>query len=298
MADKSDVFLTEDGVELVGSGESPEVAIEGGNHWDLTETDGDLRIGDDENMLKMGVAKDGGGAGNASIWATSKLKLGGSGASVVTIDADSVHPSGAGHALGTVDHPWGGLVSEGNISVYGADLDLDDDSTLNVAGDALFSGKILFSADLFGDLTPESNYNLGAADRRWGTLYVNSIDKSSDRRLKTDIEDFTDGLDAVLDLRPVSYTRRDDGTDTHLGFVGQEVAEVLPETVTVPESDDGYLGLDYTELVPVLVDAIQDQHAETEKLEAQVDRQRERIDEQEERIQDLEERLAALEEAR
>ncbi|MFB6206665.1 MAG: hypothetical protein ABEJ05_09095 [Haloglomus sp.] len=99
MADKSDVFLLQDGIRLVGSGTSPEVDIEGGGHWNLAESDGDLRIGDEENMLKMGVALDGGGRGNASIWATADLKLGSHGTSVARINSEGVHPTGSDYSL-------------------------------------------------------------------------------------------------------------------------------------------------------------------------------------------------------
>lgn len=123
------------------------------------------------------------------------------------------------------------------------------------------------------------------------------MNKSSDRRLKTDIEEFDRGLEAVLELRPVSYARRDNGEDTHLGLIGQEVADVLPEVVDLPEDEGGHLGVDYLEIVAVLVDAVQDQQAEKDRLENRVDEQRGRIEDQERRIERLEQRLDALEEA-
>lgn len=107
MANKSDVVLEEETVRIRSSGESPVVDIEGGNHWNLSESDGDLRIGDTENMLKMGVSKGGGGAGNARIWATSDLKLGSRGQSVVSIDGQGLHPQEESKAmLGKGDKPW------------------------------------------------------------------------------------------------------------------------------------------------------------------------------------------------
>ncbi len=302
MAEKPDVFLMDDGVRIEGGGGSPEVDIAGGNHWDLAESDGDLRIGDDENKLKMGVALGGAGAGNARIWASSELKLGASGRSVVTVD-------GGGVRLGSRSV----LETRGDVSILG-------DSTLEVEGNALFTGQIAVGGDFIGNLEPAASgsYDVGIAGARWDTLYVNNVNKASDRRLKTDVETLDGGLDAVEDLRPVSYTRRDDGGETHLGLIGQEVAEVLPEVVDRPDDGDGYLGLDYTELVAVLVDAVQDHRAETgaledrvedqaerierqdDRIEAQRDRietQQEQLDAQAERIEDLEARLAALEAA-
>ena len=52
--------------------------IQGQSNWDLDNSDGDFRIGDDNYRLSMGVALGGGGAGNAAIRAKggNALKLG------------------------------------------------------------------------------------------------------------------------------------------------------------------------------------------------------------------------------
>jgi hypothetical protein len=59
------------------------------------------------------------------------------------------------------------------------------------------------------------------------------------------------------------------------------VAAVLPEIVVRGDDPDDPLGMNYGELTPVLVKAIQEQQ--------------EQIDEQEARIQEMESRLSALE---
>lgn len=350
MADKADVILEENTVRIRSTGESPVLDIEGGNHWNLSKNDGDVRIGDAENMLKMGVAKGGGGAGNARIWATADLKLGSSGESVVSIDDQGVHPHGDGYALGRPDDRWftaniGILDVENGVS---SDLlpfyfDTPDDNRLDLGSDGARWGTLWTDEVDANTITTDSHLNvgeeiycdgnlrltgdggtftgraivqqlsvsegsftitplgsgqdLGAEDAAWDTLYVKNIPSQSDRRLKTDIEEVEGGLDAVLGLRPVSYSWRDNGDDTQLGLIGQEVADVLPEVVTIPDDDEGYLGVDYTELVAVLVDAVQEQHADNEALEERVERQQEHIEDQQERIDDLEARLVALEEA-
>lgn len=48
----------------------------GGNGWDLINSDGDLKIGDNFNKIKMGIALGGGGAGWAGIVATNNLGFG------------------------------------------------------------------------------------------------------------------------------------------------------------------------------------------------------------------------------
>lgn len=353
MAEESNVILNEESVEIVGGG-SPIVDVKSGNNWDLANNDGDLRIGKNENELKIGVATDGNGAGNVQIWANrGNLKLGALNEPVLKIDDGGVHAHNGTYNLGRPDSEFhdawldgnvylgpesnrltlgnervratdtlglgvndsdavtvDGQQMEPNLDEYGLGSDQNrwftthfDRSNVNVLNveEGVISSLIPVVGDgEFSLPTP----NLGSEANRWGTLWAHETQTTSDRRLKSDIETYEGGLDAVLDLRPVSFSYRRNGDETHLGLIGQEVADVLPEVVTVPDDNDGYLGMDYSELVAVLVDAIQAQHAETETLERRVADQTERIeaqqaeiDDQQERIDDLENRLAALEQA-
>jgi hypothetical protein len=64
--------------------------VAGKSNWDLDNNDGDLRIGDDNNRLSMGVALGGGGAGDAAIRAKdgNQLRLGAGGRRVLSVQAD------------------------------------------------------------------------------------------------------------------------------------------------------------------------------------------------------------------
>ena len=44
-----------------------------------------------------------------------------------------------------------------------------------------------------------------------------------------------------------------------IGFIAQEVVELIPEIVSLPEEDDDLYGLYYDMLIPVLTKAIQEQ---------------------------------------
>lgn len=103
----------------------------------------------------------------------------------------------------------------------------------------------------------------------------------SDRRLKTNIEPLHVGLNEIMSINPVSYTKTvGENTYQELGFVAQEVEEVLPELITV-EEETSLLGVKHTELLPVMVRAIQEQQ--------QI------IEQQQIRIESIESRLAVLE---
>ncbi len=44
--------------------------------------------------------------------------------------------------------------------------------------------------------------------------------------------------------------------------MAQDVQKIIPEIVNVPENEDDYLSIRYTELIPVLTKAIQEQETE------------------------------------
>jgi len=76
-------------------------------------------------------------------------------------------------------------------------------------------------------------YDLASSTLRIKTPYsVNDLNFTSDRRVKSDIEDITPdfGLGKVLSLRPRSFMKDD---RFQYGFIAQEVYEHLPEVVTV-----------------------------------------------------------------
>ncbi|MDX1740895.1 MAG: tail fiber domain-containing protein, partial [Rhodothermales bacterium] len=79
------------------------------------------------------------------------------------------------------------------------------------------------------------------------------------------------GLADVLALRPVDFRwkERPDG-GPQIGLIAQEVAEVIPEAIVPPSDSDEYYGLSYTELIPVLIRAIQEQQVEIEVLRGRV----------------------------
>jgi hypothetical protein len=128
--------------------------------------------------------------------------------------------------------------------------------------------------DLYTSMEPISNdaLNLGAASYRWANVYTVNLDELSDGRAKTDVSDLSDGLSRVLGLRPISFSWIDDeGSATNLGFIAQEVESVVPEAVSRSDDSDGTMGLHYSEIIPVLTKAIQEQQAEIEDLRARLE---------------------------
>jgi hypothetical protein len=113
----------------------------------------------------------------------------------------------------------------------------------------------------------DNTKSLGSGATRWTAVYaVNGVIQTSDQRMKNNIRDLRYGLDAVLALRPVSYSWKSDTKSKKIGLIAQEVKQIIPEVVV----GDEQLGMNYGELVPVLIKAIQEQQKTIEALEEKI----------------------------
>jgi len=136
---------------------------------------------------------------------------------------------------------------------------------------------------------PYSNnvISLGSSSYKWTAVYaVNGTIQTSDLRYKTNISDIQYGLNEVLKLRPVSYNWKNEklniGDTKNLGFIAQEMESIVPDVVVHTQTEidkethqpasefpDTY-GVKYSELIPVLVKAIQEQQAQIEQLKQEI----------------------------
>ena len=93
----------------------------------------------------------------------------------------------------------------------------------------------------------------------------------SDITLKTNIKPIQGALETISKLQGVSFTWKDDtdankmtGIKDDLGFIAQQVQEVLPDLVR--KNDNGLLSLRDKGIIPVLVEAIKELKAEIDIL--------------------------------
>jgi trimeric autotransporter adhesin len=141
----------------------------------------------------------------------------------------------------------------------------DEDDRLVFRADTLFLFRV-------GNVIPSTNgfQNLGDSTHRWGTIFAaNGTIQTSDARLKQAVTNLGYGLNQVLQLRPVSFQWKDrtDGR-TYLGLLAQEVEKVIPEAIEKAKDPDAPLGLNYANLVPVMIKAVQEQQTVIERREA------------------------------
>jgi hypothetical protein len=100
---------------------------------------------------------------------------------------------------------------------------------------------------------------------------------NSDKRLKNINSNIESAIDKLLTLRAVNFSWKSDDTNKeNIGLIAQDVEQVFPQIIDkikMPSKvgekqtdETEYLGVRYTELIPVLVKAIQELKAENDTL--------------------------------
>jgi|GEM_PF-5341971 len=111
-----------------------------------------------------------------------------------------------------------------------------------------------------------------------GTLHVNGttwntsgVWQTSDKRFKENIEVISNAADILKQVKGYRYDFRTGefpgmnfSDDRQIGFIAQELKEVVPEAVV--QGDDGYLAVNYDMIVPVLVEAYKELKTELEEI--------------------------------
>ena len=128
-------------------------------------------------------------------------------------------------------------------------------------------------AFVIGNGTGTSDRSNAFEVRKDGQVSVNGVVvHASDERLKENIEELTYGIDEILQLRPVTYNwKRYPENGRNIGLVAQDVKDVLPELVSTDRSEHQYLNIDYTNIIPVLINGIKELKAENDELKARIE---------------------------
>jgi hypothetical protein len=129
--------------------------------------------------------------------------------------------------------------------------------------------------------TTSSSYALYVS----GAIYSTSnIVSASDARLKDNVNTIENALDKVLNLRGVTFTwnnRKEDDPDyqkTQIGFIAQEVEEVVPEVVTYAEDIDEY-SLNYGQMTALLTEAMKQQQEMINNMKKEIEELKKKLGE-------------------
>src|SRR5436190_470235 len=161
-----------------------------------------------------------------------------------------------------------GGAGEVGIGVYGNELRLHADNP---------GAKVsLGTQDLFGVFTENAKAERNGvyAFSIFGSLWVNGTTYASDERFKQNIKPISSPLQKLLQLKGVEYEMKvNEFSKNHftperqIGLIAQNVEKIIPEAVN---EMDGYKGVDYAKLVPLLIEGIKEQQKQFETSSEEV----------------------------
>lgn len=147
----------------------------------------------------------------------------------------------------------------------GTIVDVDGKFKILTVGDAYFIGNVGIG------IAPDPSYKLYVS----GKLRTNGINETSDIRFKENILLINYALDKIMKINGVTYEwRRDEypemnfTTQRQYGIIAQDLQVVVPELVDTDSS--GYKSIQYTHIIPILIEAIKEMEAQILKDKADI----------------------------
>jgi hypothetical protein len=139
-------------------------------------------------------------------------------------------------------------------------------------GNQIINGTLTLSSSAAVELTVIGNQVITGSLTATGDVVAFS---TSDRRHKNNIVLISDALSKVTKLNGVTWEWNDDvdaatKETPKTGLIAQEVQEVLPEVVK--ERADGFLALDYSKTIGLLVEAIKEQQTQIHSLTLEIEK--------------------------
>ena len=174
-----------------------------------------------------------------------------------------IYRAKAAGANGNTREAWIGVYKHSAITSAAGFIFLDQEN----------SNNSYFWADNSGNFRRTgSSSNIGTTN---GTVVGT---QTSDERLKNVGENVSYGLAEVLQLQPKQYTLKSEPDVNKIGFIAQEVESIIPEAVFDTkeelegheEGDRTQLGMEYVQLIPVLVNAIKEQQTTIADLQSRL----------------------------
>ena len=198
-----------------------------------------------------------------------------------------------GNITTSTTDPWNGGLMRANMNIAATNaVHIRINDTSDARNNYPIHLRYVFShSALYAHTGAEgigSPATLGNSTYAWGSIYLSNIKadegtatlsstpsgqiiaNTSDIKFKQNIENLNYGLAEVLQLNPITFEWKpesDRGTGRRIGFIAQETEQVIPEVVGhITTHDDEFKTLSYSDLVPVLTKAIQEQQAIIENL--------------------------------
>jgi Chaperone of endosialidase/Head domain of trimeric autotransporter adhesin len=161
-----------------------------------------------------------------------------------------------------------GTYGDVGIGAYGGELRLQNDIP-----NGKISMGVLETTGSFTELA-KAERSGAFAFSIFGNLWVNGTTYASDERFKQNITPIGSPLQKLLQLNGVEYEmkageyhKNNFQTGRQMGLLAQNVEKVAPEAVN---EKDGYKGVDYARLVPLLIESIKAQQVQINALQQEL----------------------------
>lgn len=151
------------------------------------------------------------------------------------------------------------------IATDGADVDgpivfsQEGPNALNLAGTLSSSAGATF----MGELIANNAFSVS------GSALANSWTAKSSIRFKEDVKPLDFDMDKIMQLRPVEFVWKEDKKED-VGFIAEEVGVVIPKIIEYENNGVDAKGLDYTRIIPYLIECVKEQQKRIEKLEKEL----------------------------
>jgi hypothetical protein len=179
-------------------------------------------------------------------------------------NVNPISPLSFSASLGEKILLYPGGAGEVGIGVYGNELRLHADNP---------GAKVSFGTQTnAGVFTEAGKFQItgGYALSVFGNIWANGTTYASDERFKQNITAIASPLDKILQINGVEYemktaefAKNHFAPGRQIGLLAQNVEKVIPEAV---HEIDGYKGVDYARLVPLLIEGMKEQQQEINEL--------------------------------
>jgi len=146
-------------------------------------------------------------------------------------------------------------------------------AALPTSGSFKVEGRTQTNQLLVNTSTPYVFANVTQTATVNGQISATAFNNSSDKRLKRDILPIENALNKILMLNGVTYNWNKEfdpnlnlDDNTHIGLLAQDVEKIIPLVVHTDNSKNQIKSMTYTELIPVLIEAIKEQQTQINEL--------------------------------
>jgi hypothetical protein len=145
------------------------------------------------------------------------------------------------------------------VEITGGNINIDT-IRVNTIKPESSGGNVMIELNGNQEFTVSGNTETVFTVNTDGVCTTREIYALSDRKLKTDIEPINDAVSLVhlMDGVTFNWKNKDNSKGKSYGFIAQQLQPNFPSVVSDPDGHQSYKTVDYTKVIPILVEAIKE----------------------------------------